>query len=79
MNEEQKAIMLANIAIEVTENPAFGLEIMALITDGLKEYKHKIDKRSANIWLVVKNLKPEYLEVLKKIIIPEVFEDLNLN
>ncbi len=44
----------------------------------LENYRREVTKRNSNIWLVVKNLKPEHLEEIKKLVIPEVFEDLGL-
>ena len=75
---ERKYIILAEMMTMVEEDPNLAFEIMSYAINGLINYKKKLAKHEANLWLVVKNLKPEHLEEIKKLIIPEVFEDLGL-
>jgi hypothetical protein len=75
---ERKYIILAEMQAMVEKEPKLAFEIMSYAINGLIDYKKKLAKHEANLWLVVKNLKPEHLEEIKKLIIPEVFEDLEL-
>lgn len=63
----------------IHQKPEMSVDILNAIIIGLQQREEDLDKKASNIWLVVKNLKPEHLEEMKKLIIPEVFESLNLN
>lgn len=77
--QNNKSLQLAMIHQEVFHKPEIALEFMGTIIDSLRLYKEKTDKRNSNIWLIVKNLKPEYLAELKKLVVPEVFTSLGLD
>ncbi len=80
MNEEHlKYIQAVDIICgAIAKDPKHAFEILDAIVIGLQEYKQKVDKQHSNLDLVIRNLKPEYLIEMKKLIIPEVFESLNL-
>ncbi len=78
MEQLQKAQLYASIDMFIREDVNNARIVMDMIINGLESYEREVTKRNSNIWLVVKSLKPEHLEEMKKLIIPEVFEDLGL-
>lgn len=75
---EKKYITLAEVMTMVEKEPQIALEVIQYALDGLRKRENNLKKKETNLWLVVKNIKPEYLEEMKKLIIPEIFENLNL-
>ena len=72
--ERVYAEMIAILKIDDT----FLTEMIDLVQWWLNSKEKSLNKSRSNIWLIVKNLKPESLEELRKLIIPEVFEDVGL-
>ncbi len=71
----QKAI----IQSQILENPEVALEFMETIVSALKKHKENIDEKNSSVWLIVRNIKPEHLAELRKLIVPEVFTNLGLD
>ncbi len=63
----------------IMEDPETAIEFLEAIVYSLQKHKEAIDKKNSNIWLIVKNIKPEYLTEIKKLIVPEVFTNLGLD
>lgn len=69
----------ARVAVKrLLDKKGGAIELFIEILETFKEKEHEISRRESDIWIVVKNIKPEYLDEMKKLIIPEVFERLGL-
>lgn len=66
------------VMIETEKDPEFVYVILHAAMKGLENYRKQITKKNAYIDMIVRNLKPEYYDELKKYVIPEVFESLGL-
>lgn len=75
---QEDIVTIVRVQMMISKDPDLSFEILNAVVGGLKEYKSDVDKLASNIWLVVKNIKPEYLEEMKELIIPEVFKSLGL-
>lgn len=75
---EQDIKTLVEMQLMISKKPQLSFEILAAVIEGLKSYGAEITKRNSYIDLIVRNLKPEYWEELKKYVVPEVFESLGL-
>lgn len=78
MNDTEKRIIIANMRALLLLEPEHTLDLFKIVLNSLEDYKDESVKRNANIDLIVRNLKPEYLVELKKLVIPEVFESLGI-
>lgn len=81
MNEQdlKKYRIVIETKEAVTKDPKFAFDILGAALQGIEELRLESMKKNANIHLIVMNLKPEYLEEMKKLIIPDVFESLGID
>jgi hypothetical protein len=73
-----KAVTLELVYKKIVSDPSYTFRLMEVVEAGLRDSQAEFNKKNSNLWLIVKNLKPEYLEEMKKLIIPEVFESLGI-
>lgn len=74
MNEEKKMILIANVQQAVLDDPDFAEVILSIALDSLKEVRQNLNRKSSALNTIAMNIKPEYIEELQKILIPEFFE-----
>lgn len=77
-NMEEEIEFELSIVNYIAKKPDDIFKVLAYAMRGLEEYKKNLTAKNANIDLIVRNLKPEHYEELKKYVIPEVFESLGL-
>lgn len=62
----------------IIDEPDGAIRLFNELLWAFEEKEERMAKREGNLWHVLKNLKPEHLEEMKKLIAPEVFESLGL-
>ena len=66
------------IQSKIMHRPEFAMEVLSWVLSALEKSRQETDKRNSNIDLIVRNLKPEHLEEMKKLITPEIFTSLGI-
>jgi len=74
----ERAFYLTTIVEEVYQavfdDPNFAKEVLNYMLSGLHDYRKVFVKKNSCIDLIVRNIKPEYIEEMRKVIIDDVFE-----
>ena len=78
MDTEELAKAIVGIRRMMRVDIRHAIIIMEEVITGFQEREEKIEQMKQNLKVVIMNVKPEYLQEMKKLIVPEVFDSLGL-
>lgn len=80
MNELEIQQIEAEVAVRrILSRKNGGIELFQLIFNDLVEREMKLSAKESNLQSIIMNIKPEYIEEMKKLINEEIFESLGLS